>query len=1283
MGRPPIIYTAASFWNENVASALPDPAWAQKYPLWIAHYTGAPQPSLPRSWGTWTFWQYSDKGSLPGITSRVNLNRFNGTIEQLQTFARPPAERPIAEPGGQPAQAALPPTTGSAANDRPEGKDQLKYDDYARALAAILSNPATKTPLTIGIYGAWGVGKSFLMKRVEAHLAATQKASEQKRRALPLGTKLWRRLLRLRPIRDPDLPLTPDQGPTPGQRFNRFFRTGLPRRLARRLPDLPDPWPDAAPKLNVWQHARRFLKRVFTRPPSQDVNFHFVPFNAWVYSGSENLWAGLITHLYNRIENYLGPWRTVYFRLGQTTRAAFSKTVWLLALYGFLGFGLSLLLDFGKIRDAVNNLSSDTLETFVSSVASLAVGGAAGAALGGTALAALPSLLSSLRDLANSVVFTRSRQLATLASRRDFRDKIGFMADIKDEIKAIRKLLDRGKGGIRTRVVIFIDDLDRCPPAKAVEVLEAIMLLLADEDGAPFIIFLGIDARVIVKAIEERYGRVLTEAGITGYEYLDKIVQIPFRIPPASPAVLENYIESLLYPSDHEKERIQLKRRLSLARPDPATRKDLLDALAARREVKTIQDVVRIARRTASEAQRATALSWLAADLDDELQVEAFRAARMIQDEEDRAEVLRRLIAAVSAETITLQMANVALDAALAITDEEQKAKVLVTLTPALPPAMAERALSAAAALKDEVQRTTVLSALAVSLSEALLETALATTRQLSDETQQAQVLTALAGAPSLPEGSKERLLTAALALHGESARAQALSALTSALPDKYKTDVLEAAKSLQAETARVQVLSALADAGSEALLPQVVRAAIDLRSEELRAQVLRVMSDENLPDWVAADVLEAAQAMRGGVPRLITLGVVTRYFPPDQWVDELLKAAQDVSDVIQRGTLLEEALLRVSSEQGATVLETADTLPDEISRAQVLGALARVLPNQVMTRAVRFQDDMACAPVLIRLVSIPEVGPAAVLKAACDLRDEAARAQVFVAVATAVKDGQRVAVLDLAHKIKRDEHLRAQVLINLISSTSDDAWNNKVIAAARAMRDGEARVIALRGLADKLSGELKDALLNDLQSEIPFQDTEHEAFARFAREGGLMHNPRRVKRIVNIYRIARILAGDLTSETREKLIKWVIISEQWPFRAAWIMQKLEDDEQTKGEFAPQNVAPITQVFAAVKPRVESKEGLAFAILDGDPETFENFIAADPILTVTDVGWMRGFTFNLNPALQGEVLKATAHRGELAQAERSVLELTPPLEDELRVLLNKLSANSSEVKQAA
>ncbi len=117
------------------------------------------------------------------------------------------------------------------------------------------------------------------------------------------------------------------------------------------------------------------------------------------------------------------------------------------------------------------------------------------------------------------------------------------MADIKEEIHFISKLLKKGKHGHPTRLILFIDDLDRCEHHKAIEVMQAIMLLLTDEDRAPFIIFMGIDPRIIVRAIEETYGDVFVKAGITGYEYLDKIIQLPFAIPSTSNEDIKKYVD--------------------------------------------------------------------------------------------------------------------------------------------------------------------------------------------------------------------------------------------------------------------------------------------------------------------------------------------------------------------------------------------------------------------------------------------------------------------------------------------------------------------------------------------------------------------------------------------------------------------------------------------------------------------------------------------------------------------------------------------------------------------
>jgi GH25 family lysozyme M1 (1,4-beta-N-acetylmuramidase) len=96
IGRKPMVYTAAYFSQSNIGAALKD------YPLWIANYkyttTGA-CPLMPdASWGKWTVWQYSDKGSVPGISGGVDMNVFDGTLAELKAFAgsgptTPPGDR--------------------------------------------------------------------------------------------------------------------------------------------------------------------------------------------------------------------------------------------------------------------------------------------------------------------------------------------------------------------------------------------------------------------------------------------------------------------------------------------------------------------------------------------------------------------------------------------------------------------------------------------------------------------------------------------------------------------------------------------------------------------------------------------------------------------------------------------------------------------------------------------------------------------------------------------------------------------------------------------------------------------------------------------------------------------------------------------------------------------------------------------------------------------------------------------------------------------------------------
>ncbi|HXT84439.1 MAG TPA: P-loop NTPase fold protein [Verrucomicrobiae bacterium] len=75
------------------------------------------------------------------------------------------------------------------------------------------------------------------------------------------------------------------------------------------------------------------------------------------------------------------------------------------------------------------------------------------------------------------------------------------------------------------RVVVFIDDLDRCNPEKALEILESIKAFF-DIEG--FIYVIGMDSKSIDSIVRKKFG---DDSGVKGIDYLQKIVQLPFHIP--------------------------------------------------------------------------------------------------------------------------------------------------------------------------------------------------------------------------------------------------------------------------------------------------------------------------------------------------------------------------------------------------------------------------------------------------------------------------------------------------------------------------------------------------------------------------------------------------------------------------------------------------------------------------------------------------------------------------------------------------------------------------------
>lgn len=78
-GKRPIFYVSSDFLKQHGLQAL-----SNQFDLWIADYATAPDIG---TWsGGWKLWQTTDKGSVPGITGNVDVNVFNGTIDDLKAL---------------------------------------------------------------------------------------------------------------------------------------------------------------------------------------------------------------------------------------------------------------------------------------------------------------------------------------------------------------------------------------------------------------------------------------------------------------------------------------------------------------------------------------------------------------------------------------------------------------------------------------------------------------------------------------------------------------------------------------------------------------------------------------------------------------------------------------------------------------------------------------------------------------------------------------------------------------------------------------------------------------------------------------------------------------------------------------------------------------------------------------------------------------------------------------------------------------------------------------------
>ncbi|GMV34635.1 MAG: hypothetical protein AMXMBFR60_24640 [Chloroflexota bacterium] len=326
--------------------------------------------------------------------------------------------------------------------DIPTSDDLLGYRRYADSLADKVINSKNKAPLTIGVFGEWGSGKTSFLKMVE-------KSLNEK-----------------------------------------------------------DIYP-------IW-------------------------FNAWKYDQEDNILSALIQTIFEQVKingNFLRR-QSVRLKLWRnefSLRNGFwylAKRLAVLSLR-MLVIAFALLIALGwanveieawletKVLSLPFFQNSSIIQSWGTNIIRAIVG-----LLG--FLAINPDNLFKLFSVNLGVDFSKFQKT------QSYRSHISFLDQFNKEFKELIELVGNGRP-----LVIFIDDLDRCMPDKAVQVLETMKLFL-DVEGCYFVI--AVDKDLIEKAILVKYKDLVNMENegedrkkmiaSLGENYFEKIVQFPFSLPP-------------------------------------------------------------------------------------------------------------------------------------------------------------------------------------------------------------------------------------------------------------------------------------------------------------------------------------------------------------------------------------------------------------------------------------------------------------------------------------------------------------------------------------------------------------------------------------------------------------------------------------------------------------------------------------------------------------------------------------------------------------------------------
>jgi WD40 repeat protein len=415
--------------------------------------------------------------------------------------------------------------------DQPAVQDRLSRAVLIETLYDALSSPHTTPPVVVGIHAPWGQGKSSVLHQLRHRVDPWTEPGDGTVR--PVGEReTSHRLV-------PSLP--------PRERLG--GRRRPPAQVRTRLTRA---W--------AWRQVRRAgdgtTPLAYDMRPAREGEHNAITvwFNPWLYERTDQLWAGLTREILTAVTDRLprAERERLWFDLNlrRTDAAALRKRI--LAsylprtLWGVLGTGLLLFCVTVAVvamgTTAVNNPRITAL-------------------IGPTVLLILTTLVTVAQVTSGSFQqihgWLSSDQLnGTVPDAwRGGHDPLtttdrGYLYLLQHDVGEVMSLATRSGP-----LYIFIDDMDRCGPGIVAETVGAVNLFLNKAFG-PCIFVIALDPTTVAAHLESAF-RDINESiaqdtasfghlAHSGWRFMEKIIDLPIRLPRISDVALSQYFTGLL-----------------------------------------------------------------------------------------------------------------------------------------------------------------------------------------------------------------------------------------------------------------------------------------------------------------------------------------------------------------------------------------------------------------------------------------------------------------------------------------------------------------------------------------------------------------------------------------------------------------------------------------------------------------------------------------------------------------------------------------------------------------